>query len=66
MTDRVGVVSFFKQVIKLGLELANAGTRVCRVQIAAMSHYSTTYVERLYVNPVFADNPHLSIEVDKA
>ncbi|KAJ5518863.1 Major facilitator superfamily domain general substrate transporter [Penicillium expansum] len=47
--------------------------RVCQVQIAAwvgwfpFLYYSTTYVGQLYVNPVFADNPHLSEgEVDKA
>jgi solute carrier family 45 protein 1/2/4 len=73
VTDKLGVVSFFKQVIKSIRSLPMQISRVCQVQIAAwvgwfpFLYYSTTYVGQLYVNPVFADNPHLSeSEVDKA
>ncbi|CAG8072790.1 unnamed protein product [Penicillium nalgiovense] len=73
VTDKLGMVSFFKQVIKSIRSLPTQISRVCQVQIAAwvgwfpFLYYSTTYVGQLYVNPVFADNPHLSEgEVDKA
>ncbi|KGO75844.1 Major facilitator superfamily domain, general substrate transporter [Penicillium italicum] len=73
VTDKLGLISFFKQVIKSIQSLPTQISRVCQVQIAAwvgwfpFLYYSTTYVGQLYVNPVFADNPHLSEgEVDKA
>lgn len=73
VTDKLGVISFFKQVVKSIQSLPTQISRVCEVQIAAwvgwfpFLYYSTTYVGQLYVNPVFADNPHLSKgEVDKA
>lgn len=73
VTDKLGVISFFKQVIKSIRSLPTQISRVCQVQIAAwvgwfpFLYYSTTYVGQLYVNPVFAENPHLSEgELDKA
>ncbi|KAI3105489.1 hypothetical protein CBS147333_6984 [Penicillium roqueforti] len=73
VTDKLGLVSFFKQVIKSIRSLPTQISRVCEVQIAAwvgwfpFLYYSTTYIGQLYVNPIFADNPHLSEgEVDKA
>ncbi|KAK4868220.1 hypothetical protein LT330_007418 [Penicillium expansum] len=73
VTDKLGLISFFKRVIKSIQSLPTQISRVCQVQIAAwvgwfpFLYYSTTYVGQLYVNPVFADNPHLSEgEVDKA
>ncbi|CAI7569922.1 unnamed protein product [Penicillium glandicola] len=73
VTDKLGVISFFRQVIKSIRSLPTQISRVCQVQIAAwvgwfpFLYYSTTYVGQLYVNPIFADNPHLSEgEVDKA
>lgn len=73
VTDKLGVISFFKQVIKSIRSLPTQICRVCHVQFAAwvgwfpFLYYSTTYIGQLYVNPVFADNPHLSKgEIDKA
>ncbi|KAJ5927095.1 hypothetical protein N7516_008868 [Penicillium verrucosum] len=73
VTDKLGVISFFKKVIKSIRNLPTQISRVCHVQFAAwvgwfpFLYYSTTYIGQLYVNPVFADNPHLSEgEVDKA
>ncbi|KAJ5360157.1 Major facilitator superfamily domain general substrate transporter [Penicillium concentricum] len=72
VTDKLGIVSFFKQVIKSIRSLPNQISRVCQVQIAAwvgwfpFLYYSTTYVGQLYANPIFADNSHLSeSELDK-
>ncbi|KAJ5199349.1 Major facilitator superfamily domain general substrate transporter [Penicillium cf. griseofulvum] len=72
VTDKLGVISFFKQVIESIRSLPTQISRVCQVQIAAwvgwfpFLYYSTTYVGQLYANPIFADNPHLSEgELDK-
>ncbi|KXG50170.1 Major facilitator superfamily domain, general substrate transporter [Penicillium griseofulvum] len=72
VTDKLGVITFFKQVIKSIRSLPTQISRVCQVQIAAwvgwfpFLYYSTTYVGQLYANPIFADNPDLSEgELDK-
>jgi solute carrier family 45 protein 1/2/4 len=72
VTDKLGVIPFFKQVIKSIRSLPTQISRVCQVQIAAwvgwfpFLYYSTTYVGQLYANPIFADNPDLSEgELDK-
>ncbi|KAJ5164908.1 Major facilitator superfamily domain general substrate transporter [Penicillium coprophilum] len=72
VTDKLGVISFFKQVIKSIRSLPTQISRVCQVQIAAwvgwfpFLYYATTYVGQLYANPIFADNSNLSeSELDK-
>ncbi|CAG7931545.1 unnamed protein product [Penicillium olsonii] len=71
--DKLGVVSFLKQILKSIQSLPIQISRVCQVQIAAwvgwfpFLFYSTTYIGQLYVNPIFAKNPHLSEdEIDHA
>ncbi|KAJ6001914.1 hypothetical protein N7499_002218 [Penicillium canescens] len=71
--DKLGVVSFFRQVIKSIRRLPTQIARVCEVQIAAwvgwfpFLFYSTTYIGQLYVNPIFAENPNLPKEkIDEA
>jgi solute carrier family 45 protein 1/2/4 len=73
VADQLGVVSFFRQIIKSIQNLPPQIARVCQVQFAAwvgwfpFLFYSTTYVGQLYVNPIFAKNPNLSKEeIDKA
>lgn len=73
VTDNLGVVSFFRQIIKSIQSLPTQIARVCQVQVAAwvgwfpFLFYSTTYVGQLYVNPIFANNPDLSEgDVDRA
>ncbi|CAG8013181.1 unnamed protein product [Penicillium salamii] len=73
VTDKLGVVSFFRQIIKSIQSLPTQISRVCQVQIAAwvgwfpFLFYSTTYIGQLYVNPIFAKNPNLSKdEIDHA
>lgn len=73
VSDKLGIVAFFKQIIKSIRSLPDQIARVCEVQLAAwvgwfpFLFYSTTYVGQLYVNPIFADNPHLPKgEIDKA
>jgi solute carrier family 45 protein 1/2/4 len=70
---KLGVLSFFRQIIKSIQNLPTQIARVCQVQVAAwvgwfpFLFYSTTYIGQLYVNPIFANNPHLSeVEIDKA
>ncbi|KAJ5958854.1 Major facilitator superfamily domain general substrate transporter [Penicillium vulpinum] len=72
VTDKLGVIAFFKQIIKSIRSLPTQISRVCQVQIAAwvgwfpFLYYSTTYVGQLYANPIFADHPDLSDgELDK-
>lgn len=72
-TEGLGVVSFFRQVFKSIRNLPPQISRVCEVQIAAWAgwfpflFYSTTYIGQLYVNPIFADHPHLpNDQVDQA
>ncbi|KAJ5317451.1 hypothetical protein N7508_001959 [Penicillium antarcticum] len=71
--DKLGIVSFFRQVIKSIRSLPTQIARVCEVQVAAwvgwfpFLFYSTTYIGQLYVNPIFAENPNLSKEkIDQA
>jgi solute carrier family 45 protein 1/2/4 len=71
--DKLGIVSFFRQVIKSIRSLPTQIARVCEVQVAAwvgwfpFLFYSTTYIGQLFVNPIFADNPNLPKEkVDEA
>ncbi|KAJ5794760.1 hypothetical protein N7457_001359 [Penicillium paradoxum] len=73
VTDKLGMVSFFRQIIKSIQSLPNQIARVCQVQVAAwvgwfpFLFYSTTYVGQLYVNPIFANNPNLSEgDIDQA
>jgi solute carrier family 45 protein 1/2/4 len=72
-SDKLGVVAFFRQVIRSIQTLPTQISRVCQVQVAAwvgwfpFLFYSTTYIGQLYVNPIFASNPNLSKdEVDNA
>ncbi|KAJ5775717.1 uncharacterized protein N7511_000728 [Penicillium nucicola] len=71
--DKLGIISFFRQVIKSIRSLPTQISRVCEVQVAAwvgwfpFLFYSTTYIGQLYVNPIFAENPNLSKEkIDEA
>ncbi|KAJ5562543.1 hypothetical protein N7461_001304 [Penicillium sp. DV-2018c] len=72
VTDSLGVVSFFRQILKSIRSLPTQIARVCEVQIAAwvgwfpFLFYSTTYIGQLYVNPIFADHPNSPEDIDKA
>ncbi|KAJ5145927.1 uncharacterized protein N7515_000491 [Penicillium bovifimosum] len=65
VADSLGVVSFFRQILKSIRSLPTQIARVCEVQVAAwvgwfpFLFYSTTYIGQLYVNPIFADHPNL-------
>lgn len=64
-TSNLGVVAFFKQVIKSVRLLPPQIRKVCQVQLAAwvgwfpFLFYSTTYIGQLYVNPIFEEHPDL-------
>lgn len=73
VTGKLGVVSFFRQIIKSIQNLPMQISRICQVQIAAwvgwfpFLFYSSTYVGQLYVNPIFAGNQSLSKDdIDRA
>lgn len=72
-SGRLGVISFFKGVLKSIRNLPPQSRKVCEVQLAAwigwfpFLYYSTTYIGQLYVNPIFDGNRVLSRdEIDKA
>jgi solute carrier family 45 protein 1/2/4 len=68
VTGSLGMVSFFRQILKSIRSLPTQIARVCEAQVAAwvgwfpFLFYSTTYIGQLYVNPIFADHPNLSKE----
>lgn len=69
----LGVISFFRQVFKSVRNLPPQIAKVCEVQVAAwlgwfpFLFYATTYIGQLYLNPLFADHPHLSEDrIEKA
>ncbi|KAL4807819.1 sodium/hydrogen exchanger 3 [Aspergillus unguis] len=72
-SGNMGIVGFFKQVLKSIKHLPPQATKVCEVQIAywiawfPFLFYATTYIGQLYVNPIFDKHPGLSdVDIDKA
>ena len=69
----MGIVGFFKQVLKSIKNLPPQATKVCQVQVAAwigwfpFLFYATTYIGQIYVNPIFDEHPGLpDSDIDKA
>ncbi|KAI9845451.1 MAG: hypothetical protein M1838_001732 [Thelocarpon superellum] len=64
--DGGGVISFFQQVFRSIKRLPPQIRAVCDVQFFAwigwfpFLFYITTYIGQLHVNPIFAENPHMS------
>lgn len=62
----MGIITFFKQVIKSIRYLPPEIAKVCEVQLAAwvgwfpFLYYSSTYIGQLYLNPFFEEHPNLS------
>ena len=71
--EKLGVLSFFRQVFHSIKHLNPQVRKVCEAQFFnwigwfPFLFYITTYIGQLYVNPYFAANPDLSnVEIDKA
>lgn len=71
--EKLGVISFFRQVFHSIKRLNPQVRKVCDAQFFnwmgwfPFLFYITTYIGQLYVNPYFAANPDLSdVEIDKA
>ncbi|KAI9803747.1 MAG: hypothetical protein M1826_004946 [Phylliscum demangeonii] len=63
---RLGVLAFFRQVVRSIRRLPPQIRTVCEVQFFAwigwfpFLFYITTYIGQLYANPLFAANPHMT------
>ena len=69
---KIGVLSFFRQIMNSMRRLPPQVRKVCEVQFFnwmgwfPFLFYITTYIGQLYVNPIFAANPDLTpAEVDR-
>ncbi|KAI9876745.1 MAG: hypothetical protein M1830_005827 [Pleopsidium flavum] len=64
--SKTGILSFFTQVFRSMKRLPPQIRRVCEVQFFnwigwfPFLFYITTYIGQLYVNPIFAANPHMT------
>lgn len=71
ISSKNGILSFFSQVFTSMKRLPRQIRRVCEVQFFnwigwfPFLFYITTYIGQLYVNPLFAANPHMTpAEID--